>query len=825
MRWPLTASLSLLLAARVAAGADAGLLLDRHPDQLVSLELPAQSRAEIPEQVPVQGPWRVVRTVAGVRVWETALPVRLRALFFNNPPEDMALYRTREDGGKSGKLTHAGGLFQERKADTWEFSASALRVRRRLDAGPPSPGEYAVRYGRAITRERELNLEQSGLEDQEFAIRSVQIKDTTRRGLLLPAPASATFEVDVPKGGVLDLDAGLVPPEAAMARGSDGARLIVTIGPDGAAETVLDVAMELGELRRQRVSLERWAGQRVRLTLRSDPVGDSELDYVFVAEPVIYTPSERPPRVVLVFIDTLRHDHLSLYGYNRPTTPKLDAWAEQAAVFESARSVAPWTLPSTRSMLTGAQPERWSEIERLQDRFAKEGWATAFVAGNVYLSSNFEMAGGWGLHRCVNWPIASTQVGRGLEVLDRYDDRPLFMAVHFMDMHLPYKEPPWWRFTFAGRTPEALGVEWFLRSNVVRAASKLGEAGKQYIRDRYDNNLAFLDDQLARLLGRLSPGPDGQDTVIVLSDHGEEFWDHGGFEHGHSLYDELLRVPMVLRAPGVRAGRFSEPVSLLDVAPTLLEAAGIEGEGMDGWPLQDLTERGKAEAFAARDLGFGRPLYGKHAWAVLHDGQKYQSTVGKERLYDLTTDPGETKNLAANAQDMPAWRERLGASMGMKSQLGWRLLPTGSRLSAPLTVTLTVPGGVTRAWAGDDPLDQSVATVTVAGDEVTVVFGGKKSGVREVFVVPAGDPVAATQGLTLVARSGDNRLEGKPLWRADDGVPEPGGGEALWRARTGSAGVELSWAVEPQPPVGATALKGMDGEAEDSLRSIGYLDE
>lgn len=816
-----------LLGTALATGVSAadGVLLDRSPDRLVSLELPDSSRAELPDAVPVLGPWRVVRTVAGVRTWEARLPVRLRALFFNNPPEDMRLHKRAAGGDEDHALTHANGLFQERKADTWEFSAHAIRVRRHADDGPPDAGEYSVRYGRAIERERSLNLSLSERDDKAFVFRSAQIEDTSRHGLLLPAPASATFEVEVPADGVLDLDAGLLPPEAAPAVGSDGARLKIEVGSAGSLDEVLDVALTVGHLERQRVSLARWAGRTVQIRLSTDPAGSAELDYVFVAEPVIYTPVKDPPRVILVFVDTLRRDHLSLYGYGRETTPKLDVWAEQAAVFDSARTVAPWTLPSSRTMMTGAQPERWGQVEPVQDRFAKAGWATGFLVGNVYLSSNFDMAAGWGVHRCINWPIATTQVGRALDVLDRYADRPLFLAVHFMDMHLPYKEPPWWRFTFAGRTPEALGTEWFLRSSVMRSAAKLGDAGKQYVKDRYDNNLAFLDHQLARLLGRLDPGPNGRDTVVVLSDHGEEFWDHGGFEHGHSLHDELLRVPMVVRAPGIKPGRYAEPVSLLDVTPTLLTAVGLDTSGTEGKPLQGLASGEAADEFTARDQGFGRPLYGRHAWAVLHDGQKYYTSVGKERLWDLREDPEESVNLAESASNLDAWRTRLGASMAMPSQLGWRLVPTGSRLGSPLTVELTVPGGVVRAWAGDDPLDQSVATVAVDGERVTIVFGGTKSGVREVFVVPAGDPYATVQSLGLEATSGTTTAVGRSTWKNHENPPPPGDGKTLWRARAGTAGVELTWAVEPQPAENAHATSGFDGEAEDSLKALGYLDE
>ena len=109
-----------------------------------------------------------------------------------------------------------------------------------------------------------------------------------------------------------------------------------------------------------------------------------------------------------------------------------------------------------------------------------------------------------------------------------------------------------------------------------------GETAKAYVRGRYDNNMRYLDDQLADFLSGLRDNA----VVLITSDHGEEFWEHGGFEHGHTLYDELLRVPMILRGPGIKAGRFDAPTSLLDVAPTLAAMMGVDTVGMVGEDLR-----------------------------------------------------------------------------------------------------------------------------------------------------------------------------------------------------------------------------------------------
>ena len=134
-------------------------------------------------------------------------------------------------------------------------------------------------------------------------------------------------------------------------------------------------------------------------------------------------------------------------------------------------------------------------------------------------------------------------------------------------MHLPYTEPREFKGLYAEARPSGLTTDDFLRNDVVKA--NLDSDGRQYVKDRYDQNLAYVDAEVSRFLNAL---PDNA-TVVIMSDHGEEFWDHGGFEHGHTLYDELLRIPMVVRGPGIKAGRFEEPVSILDVTPTLSQAA------------------------------------------------------------------------------------------------------------------------------------------------------------------------------------------------------------------------------------------------------------
>ncbi|MCB9779460.1 MAG: sulfatase [Alphaproteobacteria bacterium] len=798
--------------------------LDRRPELLSELTLPQESRGEVPEYVEIPASaWKLVSTVGKARMWEAPLPVRPRTLFFHRPPDDMALHQ-REDvaapWSKARQLAHKAGIEDADDVATWEFSTHAVRVRRLASNGRPRDGEYAVTYSKAVEREHDLHPDLFEGEEEEFVFRSAQVDDTTRHGLYLPAPARAVFEVEVPEGAVFDLSPGILPPEATPpgAR-SDGAELIVAI--DG--QEVARQPVHVGWFDDLRVDLSAWAGQQVQLSLQVDPGDSAELDYVFVATPTVHRPMAAPPRVVIVFIDTMRQDGMSLYGYERPTSPHLDAWAEDAAVFETARSVAPWTLPSTRAMFLGDQPERWDAQTTLQERAAQAGWATAFMSGNVYLSSNFAMDRGWGTHRCINWPTADIQVDRALEWLDAHPDRAALLTLHFMDMHLPYTEPRAYRRIWAGDRPAVLSSDDFQRKEVVADVRKLGDDGKQYVRDRYDQNLRFIDDELHRFMQAL--GPD--DTVVIMADHGEEFWDHNGFEHGHTLYEELLRVPLVVKGPGLAAGRYDAPVSLMDIAPTLARVMGLDDDGMFGMPLQGVADGTAAAAFAARPVGIGRPLYGNRAWGVISRDHKYWAEDGRERLYDLATDPGEGRDLVARSgASTEPWRHDLGPGVDRPAAVALRIEGMREQSDRPLSVRVVVPGGIAEAWAGDDPLDYSTLSVEKRGeDEVVFTWGGKSRGSREAYVLPRAPIEEVAGSVQVFGRTTGAEAAVAPSADLAALGPYVGRRDVLWRGSVGGRRFEIDRTVAPVADTSRTALSGVDSELAEDLKALGYWDE
>ncbi|MFT5460959.1 MAG: arylsulfatase A-like enzyme, partial [Myxococcota bacterium] len=503
---------------------------------------------------------------------------------------------------------------------------------------------------------------------------------------------------------------------------------------------------------------------------------------------------------------------------------RLDALGERAAVFEAAHSVAPWTLPSTRSVLTGRHPEYYESTPTLQGQLRQQGWATAMFAGNVYLSANFGMTRDWGIHRVGMWPGAEEVTDDALAWLAQNDGRDAAVLVHYMDPHLPYKEPGSYRHLFAGDSCCGLREEFHLPD--VREAKITAEADRQYVRDRYDNNIRYATDQLGRIIDVL--GDD--DGPVVFADHGEEFWDHKGFEHGHTLYEELLHVPLVIKAPGINAVRISQPVSLLDIAPTVLDLLDLPSAGLDGKSLVAVMtgDAAAAEALAGRDLAFGRPLYGHERWGVLTaDGKKWTTTGGREALYDLVADPDEQNNTVAKDQREAGteYRERMAAALGRDVPVSYRLENTMFRGGAPptdLVVTLTVPGGVRSYWVGDEPLDRSHAVITPVDEEVIEVRWPREHRfTREVYIVPNLPVEEVTHELRI--RVEDEGVV-KDVFVPKSVSPEPGRYRVpMFKVGLPHRMVKFTWGLAPEKTDDTMDLSGRDSETNAMLEAMGYV--
>jgi arylsulfatase A-like enzyme len=333
------------------------------------------------------------------------------------------------------------------------------------------------------------------------------------------------------------------------------------------------------------------------------------------------------PNVLLIVLDTVRADHLGLYGYGRDTSPNLSRLAKRGVVFEQARSAAPWTLPSHATMFTGRWPHELgtasdrpldASYPTLAEFLARHGYATAGFVGNGYYGNSwYGLARGFGHYEdsCETNVLASpaealrsSALGRRLirmagvpykvrpdtayslkdaERVNRdflgwlsdHPGRPVFAFLNYIDAHDPYLTPPGFDRHF-GLAPETADDVELIRNWHSRDAAQATDRQLALIRDAYDDCLASLDEHLGRLFDELERRGVLDDTlVIVTADHGEQLGEHNLFGHGKSLYRQEVRVPLILVGPlGIPPGRtVAGAVSLRDIPATVVDRLGLSG--------------------------------------------------------------------------------------------------------------------------------------------------------------------------------------------------------------------------------------------------------
>lgn len=375
-------------------------------------------------------------------------------------------------------------------------------------------------------------------------------------------------------------------------------------------------------------------------------------------------PSRPPvrPNIVVIIVDTLRQDHLPMYGYERNTAPTLSKFAREGAVLDGL-SPTSWTKPATASVLTGLHPIRHQandredalpdEAETLAETLSRNGYTTVGISANGFASPKFNM--GQGFNEFVwmgklDGDLAAPAGKVNDVLLPRLQSlrSPYFLYVHYIDPHTPYDPPLSWD---GSPLPERLGKLAPVDNDDLDIPQfrKRPEDFLQAVRDLYDGEIRYVDNKIGELLQELSRLDAGDKTVIVItSDHGEEFEEHGRMGHGQTLYDEVTRVPLLIRAPGlVRPGRHDGRVSLLDIMPTILSLAGIEypPDQFDGVSLADMLRSPAGDAplrpfLLHLDFPDGTALAlvdGRHKLVLMKDPLR-------KEFFDLVDDPREREN-------------------------------------------------------------------------------------------------------------------------------------------------------------------------------------
>lgn len=417
-------------------------------------------------------------------------------------------------------------------------------------------------------------------------------------------------------------------------------------------------------------------------------------------------PEDAPPDLVLLVVDTLRADALGVGGHPSPAaSPALDALAQAGTWYAQARAPSPWTLPSMGSLLTGLpleahgagwrtearraaaaadRPRRGPrtdlspvdpDVTRLAERLRTAGYRTDLVASNLYLEPRFGFAEGFSSHaiyRGSSLPGGRRALERVTALLEHAPfgaGRPRFLVVHLFEPHLPYRvrQP----LPEGLDAPEGLDLEHQAyggqEADILRELGPEARARPEQVRRAYQADVRYGDDVLGELLALL-PESAG---VVLTSDHGEAMGEHGTFLHGDHLYDETVRVPLIVRWPdGSRAGtRVDVPVDLAQVAGTLAELGGVQAPG------PALPDPVAPVAYTPVPLFQGFVYTGPDRLAVLRWPHKRIWTwpladgpegLGPEpatrELYDLSVDPGETVDLSSREPALAAELDALLAA-------------------------------------------------------------------------------------------------------------------------------------------------------------------
>jgi len=394
---------------------------------------------------------------------------------------------------------------------------------------------------------------------------------------------------------------------------------------------------------------------------------------------VLIAPTQESPRVnvLLLLVDALRPDRLGAYGYHRPLSPNIDNLAQNGWIFTQAVAPASWTKPSVASLFTSLYPHQhgigsadWARannagevrvdvldpaLTTLSEVTANGGYHTIAVGNNQHLSSEFGFTQGFDT---VEWDLkgddflsAPEMHRRFLGWLDRHEEG-FFAYLHYIDVHWPYLPPPGFAGLYSGSPP---GID-YNRAEFMDWASanrgsplKLDEEDVVHMSDSYDELIQFVDAEIGKLLGELKARGLYDNTMIILtSDHGEEFLEHGALAHGTSLYDVLLRIPLIIKFPcpgsECESRTVEEQVELIDIMPTILKQARLPmPKDIQG---QDLTELQRSKNIAFSERGDSMAMRTTQFKYI------YSLAVGNEELYDLQTDPGETHNLVSEHPEL-----------------------------------------------------------------------------------------------------------------------------------------------------------------------------
>lgn len=509
-----------------------------------------------------------------------------------------------------------------------------------------------------------------------------------RKALVLAPNSKITYPLRIPAKGSLRFGYGFeVPARCAGNRnGAANARLAITIKePFQNSRTIfstnLKPSVESGfeDWSDESISLEEFGGKPVELTIETTP-GSKEKDsqlLTYISEPVVASESpaasDPPEQIIVISADALRADHLGSYGYERQTSPNLDAFAKDGVLFENAVSQSSWTLPSFSSLFTSVYPSfhraysfdvmpltsELSLIPEIQD----QGYATAAFVNNPSLYPLQGFSQGFDRY---DYGIRNEQdrIEHALQWIQRMKNQRFFLLLHMMKPHEPYAAPPPYSSAYIPVSPIKVDTSTRALDEIDSSCKKLPDEDLRYLIAQYDGEILYLDLLLNRFFQRLKQLNVYDNALIIfLSDHGEEFREHQRLLHGTSVYQEQIHVPLIMKFPqdysrkNIRIPRYVETINVL---PTVLDVIRADApkyvQGRSLLPLIGRgTSSGKEDLLLSETQIAGKSamVQGHYKYVFTMNAKDFEASAvpcsvrKQEELYDLQADPRESKDILA----------------------------------------------------------------------------------------------------------------------------------------------------------------------------------
>ncbi len=527
-------------------------------------------------------------------------------------------------------------------------------------------------------------------------------QDEYRNSVYVHSPSTITFPVSVPDHAHLHFGMGATAPNSSS---NFSVSLQGTTG-DLFSKTLFSKTMDrTDQWSDSDVDLSRWGGKTIRLTLRTG--GGHEGEVALWANPLISGGAKRTrPNILIYTIDTLRADHASLYGYGRDTTPFLKKLAATGVVFDDCQAQATWTKSSIASLMTSLYAFTHGIVSdsdtipsgsaTLAGQLRAAGYVTASIVASPFVGRATGLERGFDY--LLEYPIVQREVNPVTDRdtdsaalnrvvfpwLDRHHDEPFFLYAHSTDPHAPYNPPAPFDRTFANparkaafernylsfHTSHEYGGGAVLNPEMCRKAGIDPASFIEEAKDEYDGEILHNDRNFELLIDKLRAlGVLDNTLIVVLSDHGEEFWDHGWTAHGQSVYQELTHTLLMMWNPRLlgSARRVREPVQLIDVMPTVLDLLSLKTPAVvEGQSLMPLV---KGQQFKRRGIIMSSRFAAIHPdglipenatdsfgitnsqWKFIYRNKAAKAGIKKVELYNRIADRNEQHDVAAQHPD------------------------------------------------------------------------------------------------------------------------------------------------------------------------------